>query len=116
MKRLRAIMRSPPMASYLADSGDPPLDGDDAMLMAHIRQRSSAGHHFAGSCRMGADEASVVDQRLRVRGVGGLRIVDASIMPALISGHTNAPVIIIAENGSQMFLEVARLDMHLQHI
>src|SRR3546814_5342016 len=108
MKRLRAIMRSPPMASYLADSGDPPLDGDDAMLMAHIRQRSSAGHHFAGSCRMGADEASVVDPRLRVRGVGGLRIVDASIMPALISGNTNAPVIMIAEKGAEMVLEDAR--------
>src|SRR3546814_19773952 len=78
-------MRSPPMASYLADSGDPPLDGDDAMLMAHIRQRSSAGHLFAGSCRMGADEASVVDPRLRVRGVGGLRHVHASIIPPLLS-------------------------------
>src|SRR3546814_15420364 len=63
MKRLRAIMRSPPMASYLADSGDPPPDGDDAMLMAPIRQRSRAGPHFAGSCRIGAAEAPGVGPR-----------------------------------------------------
>jgi choline dehydrogenase len=108
LKKLRANMRSSPLASYLADSGDPPLDCEDDILMAHICQRSSAGHHFAGSCRMGADEASVVDPRLRVRGVGGLRIVDASIMPALVSGNTNAPVIMIAEKGAGMILEDAR--------
>lgn len=108
MKKLRAIMRAAPMAGYLADAGDPPLDCDDETLMAHIRQRSSAGHHFAGSCRMGDDEAAVVDPRLRVRGVRGLRIVDASIMPALVSGNTNAPVIMIAEKGADMILEDTR--------
>lgn len=108
MKKLRGIMRSAPMASYLADEGDPPLGCDDARLMEHIRQRSSAGHHFAGSCRMGADEGAVVDPRLRVRGVRGLRIVDASIMPALVSGNTNAPAIMIAEKGAEMILDDAR--------
>lgn len=108
MKRLRAIMRGAPMAAYLADAGDPPLDCDDETLMAHIRQRASAGHHFAGSCRMGPDEAAVVDPRLRVNGVRGLRVVDASIMPALVSGNTNAPVIMIAEKGADMILEEAK--------
>ncbi len=110
LKKLRAIMRAAPMAAYLADGGDPPLDCDDDMLMAHIRQRSSAGHHFAGSCGMGADEAAVVDSRLRVRGVGRLRVVDASIMPALVSGNTNAPVIMIAEKGADMILQDTRQD------
>jgi choline dehydrogenase len=108
MKKLRAIMRETPMAAYLADAGDPPLDCDDETLMTHIRQRSSAGHHFAGSCRMGADAAAVVDPGLRVRGVRALRVVDASIMPALVSGNTNAPVIMIAEKGADMILEDAR--------
>lgn len=108
MKKLRTIMRAAPMAAYLADAGDPPLDCDDDTLMAHIRQGSSAGHHFAGSCGMGADEAAVVDPRLRVRGVRGLRVVDASIMPALVSGNTNAPVIMIAEKAADMILQDAR--------
>ncbi len=108
VKRLRDVMRAPPMRDYLADAGDPPLDCDDDELMAHIRERASAGHHFAGSCRMGVDEGAVVDSELRARGLVGLRVVDASIMPAIVSGNTNAPVIMIAEKGADIILEEAR--------
>jgi len=108
LKRLRAIMRSPALAPYLADRGDPSLDCDDETLMSHIRARGSAGHHFVGTCRMGADEDAVVNPRLVVRGVAGLRVVDASIMPSIVSGNTNAPVIMIAEKAADMIIEDAR--------
>ena len=108
MKRLRGIMRSPVLAPYLADRGDPSLDCDDEVLMAHVRARAGAGHHFVGSCRMGADAASVVDPRLMVRGVACLRIVDGSIMPSIVSGNTNAPIIMIAEKAADMIREDAR--------
>lgn len=108
LKRLRAIMRSPALSSYLADRGDPSLDCDDEALMAHIRARASAGHHFVGTCRMGADADAVVDPRLLVRGVTGLRVVDGSIMPSITSGNTNAPIIMIAEKATDMILDDAR--------
>lgn len=108
LRRMQALMRAEPMQAYLADNGTPPLDCDDATLLAHIREGASAGHHFAGSCRMGSDADSVVDPRLRVRGVAGLRVIDASITPAIPSGNTNAPVMMIAEKGADMILDDTR--------
>jgi choline dehydrogenase len=108
LKRLQAIMASPALRPYLAGPGEPPLDGDDESLMAHIRGHSSAGHHFVGTCRMGPDADAVVDPRLRFNGIGKLRIVDGSIMPAITSGNTLAPIVMIAEKGADMILEDAR--------
>ena len=83
--------------------------GSDLQSRDEIRQytRETGGtiHHPVGTCKMGEDPASVVDSRLRVHGVPGLRVIDASIMPTLTTGNTNAPAIMIGEKGAAMILE-----------
>jgi choline dehydrogenase-like flavoprotein len=81
---------------------------DDAGLMRFIRDTGTTNHHPAGSCAMGPEAGrTVVDPRLRVHGVAGLRVADASIMPAVVAGNTNAPSIMIGEKCAAMMLEDA---------
>ena len=93
---MRDIMEAGPLARYRGRELYP-TGSSDAELEAAIRARAETIYHPAGTCRMGGDEASVVDPDLKVRGVEGLRVVDASVMPTLIGGNTNAPVIAMAE-------------------
>ena len=79
----------------------------DEDIKAFIRANAYTVHHPGGTCRMGIDEGAVVDPELRVRGIAGLRVVDASIMPTLIGGNTNAPSIMIGEKAADMIKKAA---------
>jgi choline dehydrogenase-like flavoprotein len=72
----------------------------DQGVREYIKQWSKTDYHPVGSCKMGADPMAVVDTQLRVHGLGGLRVIDASIMPTLISGNTQAPSIMVGEKGA----------------
>jgi choline dehydrogenase len=96
------FVRHAPLSRYAETPGIAPESDDDAALEQHMRQYCQTIYHPVGTCRMGADDGSVVDTELRVRGVEGLRVVDASIMPSVPRGNTNAPVIAIAERAADL--------------
>jgi choline dehydrogenase len=109
LKILRRILQAPALRPYVVEEVDPGAGvSTDEELLNHCRQRGSTIYHPTSTCRMGSDPLAVVDQRLRVRGIEGLRVVDGSIMPDLVSGNTNAPIIMIAEKASDMILQDAR--------
>jgi choline dehydrogenase len=109
LKMLRKILRAPALKPYVVEEVDPGARVvTDEALLAHCRARGSTIYHPTSTCRMGNDPLAVVDQRLRLRGIDGLRVVDASVMPDLVSGNTNAVVIMIAEKASDMILADAR--------
>jgi choline dehydrogenase len=103
MERARDIASAGPLAGMLADEWSPgdTVRGREA-LKAKARETLESLYHPVSSCRMGTDDEAVVDPQLRVHGVDGLRVVDASVMPTLVRGNTNAPTIMIAERASDL--------------
>lgn len=107
----RRIFDAPAMAVHSRREVLPgPAVQSDDEIAADIRKWAETIYHPVGTCRMGADPASVVDPQLRVRGIEGLRVIDASIMPTLVAGNPNAPTMMIAENAADMILG----NIHLQ--
>jgi choline dehydrogenase len=106
MRYTRRIMDARALARFSPEEFRPGLDAqsDDELARA-AGELGTTIFHPVGTCKMGNDPMAVVDDRLRVRGIDGLRVVDASIMPRITSGNTNAPVYMIAEKGSAMILE-----------
>jgi choline dehydrogenase len=108
LKLLRGIMGQPAMQHYIAEERVPGSRvTSDADLLAFARSAGTTVFHPTSTCRMGPDANAVVDERLGVRGIGSLRVVDASIMPTVVSGNTNAAVVMIAEKGADMILHDA---------
>ncbi|RZI58578.1 MAG: choline dehydrogenase, partial [Zymomonas sp.] len=100
------LLRTPPLDDVLAEMVMPKaVPQSDAAWTDYLRQSAFRGDHPVGTCRMGEDDEAVVDSRLRVRGVFGLRVIDASIMPTVTSGNTNAVAIMIGEKGAAMIRE-----------
>ena len=109
MKLVRRTTSQPAFAKHVVREHLPGLEADtDAALMAYARGYATTVFHPCGTCKMGSDAGAVVDARLRVHGLSGLRVADASIMPTITSGNTNAPAIMIGEKAADMILKDAR--------
>jgi choline dehydrogenase len=106
----RRICAAPAFAAYAPQEFRPGAEiTDPAALLAGIGRISTTIFHPVGTCRMGVDDDAVVDGSLKVRGVRGLRVADASVMPTITSGNTNAPTTMIAEKAADLILADARV-------
>jgi choline dehydrogenase len=108
LRQGRDILAAQPFRPWLGEERLPgPAVQSNAELEDFIRATAETEYHPVGTCKMGSDPMAVVDEKLRVRGIERLRVIDASIMPAIVSGNTNAPVIMIAEKAAEMMLAAA---------
>jgi choline dehydrogenase len=109
VRLMRQLLEQEPLKRLLGEetTPGPAVQSDDEIIDAFARLGQS-GYHACGTCKMGTDGMSVVDERLRVRGVSGLRVADISIMPTVTSGNTNAPAMVIGARAADLILEDAR--------
>lgn len=109
VRSARAIAESAPMKPMVRREVKPGIDAQsDEDILEFCRQSGATIFHPSGTCRMGNDDEAVVDDRLRLRGFENVRVVDCSVMPTLVSGNTNAPVVMMAEKAADMIREDAR--------
>ena len=104
VEMLRAIMANSAIAKHVREEYEPGPDYTGDKLKDEVLRRVSTVYHPVGSCRMGVDERAVVDPELKVHGVEGLRVADASIMPSIIGGNTNAPSMMIGDMAGALIL------------
>src|SRR5688572_23847871 len=108
LRMIRKVAAQPALAQLIVRETRPgPEAADDDALLDHVRKTGQTSYHPIGTCRMGNDAQAVVDATLRVHGVEGLRVCDASIMPTMVASNTNAPSIMIGEKASDLVLEAA---------
>ncbi|TDG11960.1 choline dehydrogenase [Seongchinamella unica] len=113
-KRVREIFRAPALSKHLSHEFHPGEQvQSDEQILSFIRAEAESVYHPVGTCKMGNDANSVVDARLRVHGIEGLRVADASIMPTIVSGNTHAPTVMIAEKCADMVLQDAGVHVTL---
>jgi choline dehydrogenase-like flavoprotein len=106
MRMMRRLAAAAPLADLIeAETRPGPAAQSDAQLLDEFRRGGQSGYHSSSTCRMGADADSVVDPQLRVRGVEGLRVMDLSVAPTMISGNTNGPVMAMAWNAADLILK-----------
>ncbi len=103
-KKAIQVMQSPELKRHIKQYHYPIGETNDERLRTHLRKVIETVFHPAGTCKMGTDEQAVVDPELKVHGISGLRVVDASIMPKVVAGNTNAPTIMIAEKAADMIM------------
>ena len=107
IKYARKLAGTNALKSYISGEYKPGADvRSDDEILDFARENGATIFHPAGTCKMGGDAMAVTDPLLRVHGIGGLRVVDCSIMPTLVSGNTHAPAVMIAEKASDMILAV----------
>ena len=107
-KLVRRLASTPSFSPYVLEEYSPgAATKTDDEILAAVRNAGSSGYHPCGTCRIGKDPMAVVDPQLRVHGVGGLRVVDASVMPNVVSGNTNAATVMIAEKGADLIRAAA---------
>nr|WP_245316505.1 GMC family oxidoreductase N-terminal domain-containing protein [Mesorhizobium wenxiniae] len=103
VRLIREVLSQPAIAGFVEAERLPgPSAQTDDEIMAYVRQYACCDYHPVGTCKMGVDDMAVVDPELRVRGIEGLRVIDSSIMPVLISGNTNGPAMMIGEKGADL--------------
>jgi choline dehydrogenase len=108
VRHVRRIFSAPALAKHSLGEAKPgPELRSEVDLLDYARRFGNTLYHPVGTCKMGEDPRAVVDSRLRVHGIHGLRVIDASVMPTLTTGNTNAPAIMIGEKGAAMIREDA---------
>lgn len=111
VRRAREIAAAAPISGVVAEEMEPgPKVQTDEEILDFLRQSGQMTQHPVGTCKMGHDAMSVVDDRLRVHGIAGLRVADASIMPTLVSGNTSVPCMMIGEKCAEMVLADTQYD------